>query len=505
MSRKTDRKKDLPKASLLALLLNIEEDRVLTEIVRFEELQYHRTVDVLAFDGCQIRKTDDVLPLTSEELVECSEWVHQQTGYSITLIEKPMTHLVDLTEKAGSFSPLLLHLLCHTEYEAAMALKDLHGTDLFKYCDEALYVYDKRSGLWNCDEKTVHQQMIRDYLVEMGPWLETVSHWTKLYTMLQTQSVDAMFLNRVQLSSLGKVLFRNGYYDFETHIFSTTFSHHLFFPFRIERHYNEVKTEEHIAQVNKILFIEPFESVAVGDFIKQSLARALAGCIRDKRIYFNIGPPNAGKGVLTDALTACGERYVSTFNGGVLQVQGDKDCSLRNKELLEKRWCRVLLSNEMPMTKPIDGVFLKVISSGGDQMTGRILYGNNADFIPHSTTFVNGNDRPKIVPADEATQFRVLYTAFTKTFVLDGTENGVDRLKADVNIKETLREPWFMDALFHVLSDAYSPMKSVAPEEVRQYSNVWSDSEDFLANFLQHYQVTELEQDSVSDRPTRKL
>ena len=172
----------------------------------------------------------------------------------------------------------------------------------------------------------------------MGPWLETVSHWTKLYTMLQTQSVDAMFLKRVQLSSLGKVLFRNGYYDFETHIFSTTFSHHLFFPFRIERHYNEVKTEEHIAQVNKILFIEPFESVAVGDFIKQSLARALAGCIRDKRIYFNIGPPNAGKGVLTDALTACGERYVSTFNGGVLQVQGDKDCSLRNKEFLEKRW-----------------------------------------------------------------------------------------------------------------------------------------------------------------------
>jgi hypothetical protein len=43
-------------------------------------------------------------------------------------------------------------------------------------------------------------------------------------------------------------------------------------------------------------------------------------------------------------------------------------------------------------------------------------------------------------------------------------------------------------------------MKSVPPQEVLAYSNAWADSEDFLATFLQHYQVTENENDFVSNK-----
>jgi hypothetical protein len=321
--------KDHPKASLLAIVLNIIEDSILNEIVNFEGQNFHRNVDVLMFDGCQIRK-DVNNPLTVDELTQCSEWVKQQTGYRVSIIEKPMDEVIDLTDCAP-----ILHLTCRTEYEAALALKQLHGEELFKYCDGMLFVYDKRTGLWNCDEKTVHQQLLRDYSIEMGTWLETVTKWSKLYCMLQTHSVDSMFLKRVQLSSLGKILFQNGYYDFEAGTFSDEFNHELFFPFRIERPYNAVRNQQHIDLVNQTLFVLPFETVETGKFVKCSLSRGLAGCIRDKRIYFNIGPPNAGKGVLTDAMCACGEKYVGTFNGGILQCQGDKDCSLRNKECMK--------------------------------------------------------------------------------------------------------------------------------------------------------------------------
>jgi hypothetical protein len=84
--------------------------------------------------------------------------------------------------------------------------------------------------------------------------------------------------------------------------------------------------------------------------------------------------------------------------------------------------------------------------------------------------------------------------------VLDGTENGTDRLAADPDVKETIKKMWFLDALFHILADAYVPHKSVPPEEVRIYSDTWSDSEDFLATFLQHYQVTQSEKDCVSNK-----
>jgi hypothetical protein len=59
---------------------------------------------------------------------------------------------------------------------------------------------------------------------------------------------------------------------------------------------------------------------------------------------------------------------------------------------------------------------------------------------------------------------------------------------------------YLADALFHILCDSYSNMKSVPPQEVLAYSNAWADFEDFLATFLQHYQVTENENDFVSNK-----
>ena len=190
--------------------------------------------------------------------------------------------IVDLSEMKPQY-----HLVCGTEYDAAIALKELHGKDLFKFCDGQLYVYDRRSGMWNNNPITIHQQMLELYSEEIGVWVETVNKWKKVYQMLETSSIDPMFLKRMQLTSLGKVLFRNGYWDFERRQFITEFSSSIFFPFRIEREYNPVRSDSDIKRVNKLLFVAPFRCKSVGAFVKQSLARAFAGCIRDKRIYWS--------------------------------------------------------------------------------------------------------------------------------------------------------------------------------------------------------------------------
>jgi phage/plasmid-associated DNA primase len=527
--------KDHPKGSLLAIVLNIEEDKILSEMVKFEEKKYNRSVDVLVFDGCQIQK-DVSNPLTTKELEDCAEWIEKKTGFKITLIEKPMNEYYNDLDICKP----LLHVICKNESDAAIELRKLHGQDLFKYCENTLYVYDKQSGLWNCTEKAIHQQLLGQYAVEMGHWLETINSWSKLYSMLQTLSGDATFLQRVHQSSLGKVLFRNGFYNFNTKTFSSEFDPSIFFPFRIERDYNPIRNTNHIEYVNLTLFVLPFSSKSTGTFIKQSLARAIAGCIRDKRIYFNIGPPNAGKGVLTDAMSESFGPYVGTFNGGVLQCQADKDSSLRNKEFYENRWCRALFSNEMPMNKPIDGIFLKVISSGGDKITGRKLFDNNSKFISHSTTFVNGNDRPKIVPADEATTFRLITTRFANTFelqpeittyydqqasdepfdvdrylkdyrqkeeieslqVMSGNDDGnaSKKLIADPDIKEKVQQEWFQDALFHIIADAYTKSKSQPPPEVSDFTKCWNSEDSFVDNLLLDFEVTQSREDEVTNK-----
>jgi hypothetical protein len=581
-----DKNYDNPKGSLLSIVLDIEEDKILSEIVKFEERNYGRVIDVLIFDGCQIRR-DNKKPMTMKELEECEGWIAQETGYHIKLAEKPMSDCYNLDQCKP-----LLHLICKNESDAAIALKRLHegdpetisqslsfslpfevgtvipdsnmnkdtkdnnsssGSSLIKFCDNMLFVYDKETGLWNSDEIAIHQQFLKQYKVEMGDWLETVREWTKLYTMLKTQNGDPMFLERVNLTSLGKLLFKNGFYDFETKVFSTQFDAQIFFPFRIERNYNALRNEAHVTYVNLTLFVLPFATRETGIFVKKSLARAIAGCIRDKRLYFNIGPPNASKGVLTDALSSCYGPYIGTFNGGILQVsQGDKDTSLRFKEYFESRYCRIMISNEIPMCKGIDGVILKIISSGGDKITGRKLHLNNSKFISHSTTIINGNDRPRIIPADDALVGRTYTTPFSNSFDIDASEDGTKtntlpfnveaylewffgskygthlninnaaddsntvstfkseqtevtsslttRFPADEKIKERIQEQWFQDALFHIISDAYCNNKAQPSNEVLAFTKCWNSADDFKENLLQAFEVTTSKDDIVTNK-----
>src|SRR5690606_2343299 len=119
---------------------------------------------------------------------ECSAWVKQTTGFQVELKIKPMDEMIDLSEMKPQY-----HLICKTEHDAAIALKELHGSDLFKFCDGQLYVYDRRSGMWNNNPITIHQQMLELYSEELGDWVETVIKWKKVYQMLETMSIDPMF------------------------------------------------------------------------------------------------------------------------------------------------------------------------------------------------------------------------------------------------------------------------------------------------------------------------
>ena len=491
-------KKPSPKASLLARVLNTLENEILQHMVAFEEKRYQRTVDVLVFDGCQIRREVDRL-VTQQELDECSQWVFEQLGYQVKIIEKPMNdvYILPAIHEEGKQPQIGLHLTCQNEYEAAVALKKLHNSNtddcLIKYCDGMLFVYDKQTGLWNSDEISIRAEFCHRYLFEMGDWLTVNCKWKKLFECLKVINIDADFLKRMELSAMGKVLFMNGYYDFETRTFSQQFDPTYFFPFRIERDYNALPAQEDVDFINKTLFVDAYKDIETGVFVKQKLSRAFAGTgLRDKSCVILIGFADSGKGVLTDALLSCGGKYMGNFDGGILVNQSGKDAILRNKEFLLNRYCRVLLSNELDPGTTICGTTLQKYTSGGDTQEGRLLFGQNIKFIPQFTLFINANDRPKIVPLNETDTGRVNSVDFPFQFTTKHTKEKekLNFKAADETIKEKVKQARYTDALFHILAESYTSSKPIPSQSVVESSNEWNQDDDFLSGFLKQYQVT---------------
>ncbi len=351
------------------------------------------------------------------------------------------------------------HLTSKSEYEAALALRNVHGIERVKNCGGTLYVYDNATGMWNHSEGAIYAQFCRLYTFRMRKWLAVNGQWRKLFKALKTITMpDNGFLKRMESTSVGKVLFRNGYYDFEQSQFFTEFSPKIFFSFRIERDYNPNPSQSDVDFINQVLFVDPFTDAKTGQSVKHKLARSFAGtglgtlsCL----IFF--GPSNSGKSVLADALLACGGDYVGMFNSKVLtQCPGKGVAGVQSKNLFTKRFCRILIANGLDPASTLYEAKIQEIFSA---METRTLFGANETFAPHFTFIVNSNVKPCIVPLNETGNCKVVtidmpfqFTTNHITPVLAAT----NFKPADAELRSKVREARYQDALFYILTKSYN-------------------------------------------------
>jgi hypothetical protein len=85
------KKKPNPKASCLANILQDKEFQIL-RLVDTKLQERGRVMDVYIHDGGLVRRVDDEKEFPVEMLKEISEQIKEETGYSITLAEKPIRH-----------------------------------------------------------------------------------------------------------------------------------------------------------------------------------------------------------------------------------------------------------------------------------------------------------------------------------------------------------------------------------------------------------------------------
>ena len=140
---------------------------------------------------------------------------------------------------------------------------------------------------------------------------------------IATRNFDNDWTKTLYSSSLGKILFTNGYYDFHKGQFfkftDKDYDHTIIFIEQISHDYIPLKDETYIASVKQRLFSDPFgEDVA--DYYILNIARGLAGDVM-KRVLFCIGDSNTGKSSISNVIKfACGG-YSGTFTGDCIATK----------------------------------------------------------------------------------------------------------------------------------------------------------------------------------------
>ena len=399
----------------------------------------------------------------------------------------------------------------------------------WKCCNAILYVFDNLTGMWS-DKVDVHNRIIsglssylniirhtKDGLEYTGKNYANCNHKRKeIFPYIRQNCVDDDWTIRTQLSSLGKVLFKNGHYDFLRSLFvqgynigtaletENGFNPDIVFMYRMDHDFTDFTDEnkEYMENIRQRLFTLPLGD-GVGDYLILNIARGLAGDMM-KRIMFGLGMSNTGKGILTKACQLSMGQYCGTFTAENLAFNNNT-----NDEAQKLRWAflfrhkRLVISNEITNNRPLNGNLIKKVCSGGDSMQGRIHGGLETEFIPQFLTIVLANDIPEIKPYDDAVEDRVRVYSYTKSFVDEPMND--NELKKDPNLNKEMQTLQFQKCFIGLLMQSYSLFQKNnrvdnEPAEVLLAKKDWmgsSEDNNIMTKFQQKFEITNNPEDFI--------
>lgn len=512
---KSKRKKK-PHNSVFALFAQTEERKCLLSMERWLTLQ-GRSVDVLIHDGCSIRKLDGETSLDSSLLRGAEQAILDGTGYRMKLVVKPWAH-------SFKAPPAFKQVIIDDEFAAKEFVK-LCG-DFIMRDEDNIFYFDETVGMWS-DHDDAFRHMVQKFKDELifstfdekgkerihnfGGVEKNVASMRK---WIRANVADTKFLTRKADTSIGKLLFSDGIFDFATG-FTAGFDPNVVFLKRIDRPFPQEVNETLIEQVNRILFVDAFgdeSSCEVGTFFKKAITMAIYGDYWRKRFYVALGDANCGKGVTVGALKEAFCDYVDEFCANELLYNpgNSQDESRRLAWLRDLKGARIAFSNEMRMDgRGADGNLIKGATSGGDQHKVRGNYQDGEKYVNRTTLFCLANDFTKITPspsADSGLQERLQFMRFQKHFVDD--PQTANEMRKDRSIKQKFATIEWKNALFYVIWRCWQTMgpkekelggSLITPDCVRAETMDWvTDGEGTLSSVLEErYEVTNCFEDVV--------
>ena len=217
---------------------------------------------------------------------------------------------------------------------------------------------------------------------------------------LKARNVNERWLEEMEHTSRGKLLYKNGYYDMETGKFHDRFDPKIFFPYGIMDDYMEADdNEDRYAQsIKERIFVKPLGE-AVAETLIYIISRAIAGDnVIMGQVPFCLGAGRAGKSATMQIISCSFQDYIGSFNGECLKYNnnsgGDEAQRLRWMKL--HRWKRLVFSTEIAMKCDLDANVIKKMTGRGDKITAR-FHGKRRVICPQFMPFICANDLPKII------------------------------------------------------------------------------------------------------------
>ena len=136
------------------------------------------------------------------------------------------------------------------DLEAAQMIVKLYPH--WKYCEKVLYVFDNKTGMWS-DDENIHHTIITQFKEDLyyltykdECWVRTRKSYgsnsalmSSCIKLLKTQCTDNEWFKQNQNTSLGKLLFKNGYLNLRTNEFTESFNPEIVFFALINIDYDE--------------------------------------------------------------------------------------------------------------------------------------------------------------------------------------------------------------------------------------------------------------------------
>lgn len=292
---------------------------------------------------------------------------------------------------------------------------------------------------------------------------------------------DDKFIENVSFNNRGYLPFLNGIWNMkEKKLYNYDELPNIHFFYIINRNLNEINKDKYEEFMNKV--INPiFPKQIERDYFAHTTSRTIAGHNEDKKWFGVSGLRDCGKGMLTLNMSYAFEKYFGTFNAKCLVKvkNSNQEPSRALGWLIDHIITRALWSNEIDADEcndVLNGILIKTIASGGDDIIGRKLFQNNISFKPSLTMSLFFNHMPRVEPVDTLQNYLefACKSKFVNADELD-PELPLYKLRDDT-IKIYIREPESIDAFTWWILNAYDNIIPI-PECIKNISDAINKSD----------------------------
>eukprot|EP00775_Hariotina_reticulata_P000652 gene652-946_t len=248
-----------PRSFLHFVMSRVEVDLLLS--IACFLVDQGRTIRCLIYDGLLVELDHEMFDeghrcTVNSALLEAAEaHVLAETGCAITLACKPMCSSFD----------------SHTidDAYAASVFARVYGKDNLKYVHGVTHCFDKTRGQWRSGESAFlaaacqHRPSLlfkdpnnkRQPISYGGDVSRVLSMMKEVHTFVDND--DQFFLRNLD-SSRGKLLFKDGIYDFDTYTFTYEFDNQVVFVGRIDFEFDRCEGSEAKAEIMKVMWQDPY-------------------------------------------------------------------------------------------------------------------------------------------------------------------------------------------------------------------------------------------------------